>query len=347
MAHETGAGARIAFFGPLTLLAREIRTALEGRAFPIADVKLFDEGAEGTLGEFAGEAVVVTRPEENAGIDIAFMCGSARETVPYLDWPSRDGFVAIDLSGAARERAQIPIVHAEINPGDIVRGANGKSGGCPAQVIAAPHAVSHNLSTIGASAARAGRLQRIEAVSLRPASDLGQEAVDELYRQTLGLLNFSDVPKEVFGRQLAFNVVPSTSVSRSRAEGFDERVREETRRILGLAPGSVCLASSFVPVFHGHALFVTLTFREKVDHDALKNVMGAMRGLRVVEDGDDFSPVDLAGTEDIAVMDLAPDGKHPERATLWCFCDNLKGGAALNAVRIAERVTDIARKAKG
>ena len=191
---------------------------------------------------------------------------------------------------------------------------------------------------------KAGRLARIEALSLRPASDLGREAVDELYRQTLGLLNFGEVPKDVFGCQIAFNVVPSMGVPQSRAEGFDERVREETRLILGLEAERVCLSSAFVPVFHGHALLLTLTFEEPIDYEVLREAIAKKKGLRLVQDQEEFSPVEMVGEENVAVLDLGPDAVHRRIARLWCFCDNLKGGAALNAVRIAERVTDLRRE---
>ena len=120
----TVSGARIAFFGSTSLLAREVRSCLERRAFHAAGVKLYDRAGEGTLSDFDGEALVVTRPDEEEilGLDIAFMCGTHAETEPYLDWPSLHGYVAIDLSGASRSRPGVPLVHADINPADVGAG---------------------------------------------------------------------------------------------------------------------------------------------------------------------------------------------------------------------------------
>ena len=334
MPARASAGTRVAFFGPTTLLARELRATLEGRAFPASEIKLYDEQAEGVVSEYAGEPLLVGKPDEDLAdtIDIAFMCGSAGAMDPYLDWPSRRGFVAIDLSGATASREDVPLVHTGINPDDI-RDNEGK----PSVIIAAPHAVSHNLATVAAAASNAGNLKRLDSLCLRPVSDLGERGVDELYSQTLGLLNFGEVPQDIFGRQVAFNIVPSSGITQSRAEAFEGRARTETARMLGPGAVDVALSSAFVPVFHGHAQFVTLSFDSPVEETVLEAALSETRGLRLVGDPDDFSAVDLAGEEGVAVM-LA--GRSDTGLSLWCFCDNLKGGATLNAIRIAERVAD-------
>ncbi|HKY33372.1 MAG TPA: Asd/ArgC dimerization domain-containing protein [Candidatus Polarisedimenticolia bacterium] len=334
-----GTGRRIAFFGSNSLLAREIRGVLESRSFPATDVRLYDEQGEGTISDYAGEALVVTRPDEEslAGLDIAFLCGSAADMAPYLDWPARGGFTAIDLSGASSARPDVPLVHTEINAGAIA------PAGRPAPpLIAAPHAVAHNAATLAAAARSVGRLSAVDVVALRPASELGERGIDELQRQTIGLLNFTETPREVFGRQAAFNVLPSAGVASSRAEGFDERARGELGRLLGAdTMERLSLASAFVPVFHGHTLHVSLTFASPAQPSDLAAELAQARGIRLVEDLQDFSPVDLAGEEAVAVAGLALDPGRPERIGLWAFCDNLRGGSALNAIRIAERVADL------
>jgi aspartate-semialdehyde dehydrogenase len=331
------AGTRLAFFGSTSLLARELRAVLESRGFPAVDVRLYDSAAEGTLTEFAGEALVVTRPDEDevAGLDLAFFCGSAAEMAPYLDWPARCGFTGIDLSGAALERGGVPLVHTEINPADIA------PDGRPVPLVAAPHAVSHNLATIVAAAGAAAPVRSVEAVALRPVSEMGEAGIEELQRQTVGLLNFSEVPKEAFGRQMAFNVVPSAGVDASRLAGFDHRVRREAAGLSRLDMSRVVLGSAFVPIFHGHTMHLTLGFDAPVTADGLRAALRGTRGVRLVDEAQDFSPVDLAGEEAVAVSFLTVEAGSPQRATLWSFCDNLRGGAALNAIRIAERVVDL------
>ena len=297
-------GSKIAFFNANTLVARELRSLLENRGFPTMSVKLFDAQDKGTLSEYGGEALVATSPSEEAtlDLDIAFMCGSASDTVRYLDWAAQRGFIAVDMSGASRTRLEVPTIHTEINPGEMRPESS---------IVAAPHPVSHNLATLVAPAREAGRISSVDALALRPASDMGEKAISELYQQAIGLLNLCEVPKEVFGRQMAFNVLPSTGMLQSRVEEFDRRMTEESARILGMDSSMFSVTSAFVPVFHGHALSVTMVFEEAV-----------------------------------AVLGPVLDERHPNRAGFWTFCDNLKGGATLNVVRIAERLTDMRREMK-
>ena len=333
---EIAYGSKIAFFGATTLLARGIRSLLESRGFPTSDVKLFGTESRGVLGEYAGEAIVVSTPDEESipDLDIAFMCGGVSETSRYLGWAERKGFIALDLSGASRGRLNVTTVHAEINPEAI---------GPEAHIIASPHAVSHNLSSLIAAVRSAGTIARVEALALRPAADMGESAISELYKQTVALLNFSSIPQEVFGRQLAFNVLPSQSLPQSRAEEFDRRIQEETARILGMDEALFAVTSAFVPVFHGHALSVAVAFDGSVEAKTLAAAMKAARGLRLVEDPGLFSPVEPAGEEGVAVLGPSEDTHRSERFTFWIFCDNLKDGAALNAVRVAERIADMQR----
>jgi len=277
----------LAFFGATSLRAREIRNLLDARGFLAGRVKLYDKEGEGTISEFGGEALVVTAPdeEEMVGIDIAFMCGSAADTVSYLGWAASRGFVAIDLSGATSGKSDVPLVHTEINPESI---------SARTQVISAPHPVCHNLATLVAAIGRPGRLVNVQSVALRPASDMGDRGIDELYKQTVGLLNFSQVSQETFGKQLAFNVLPSAAVLEDPVQGFDKRMQEDTARLLGMDPAHVSLVSAFIPMFHGHIFAVTLEFESSPDLDSLRSLAKATRGIRLVEDPDVFSPVELA-----------------------------------------------------
>ena len=228
------------------------------------------------------------------------------------------------------------MVHADINPGAI-DSASGSLG--PAGIIGAPHPVSHNLASLLTAFRQAGAIHAVSAFAVRPASELGEKGLDELYQQTVGLLNFGSVPQEVFGRQLAFNLIPSSGLAAAEEAGFDSRIEDETASLLSLEPGRIRVSSAFASVFHGHMLAVTIEFEEPTDLAALRGRISATVGLRLIEDPEAFSPVDLAGEEAISVLGVRPATGRSTRVGLWSFCDNLKGGAALNAVRIAERLT--------
>jgi len=331
-AQSTGvaAGPRIALFGSTSLLAREMRSILEGRALPRLDLRLYDEGGEGTIAEYDGEALLVGRPDEDlaAELDVALLCGTPAQTLPYLAWPARRGFVAVDASGASTGRPGVPLVHMDINPGAIATNETGK----PASLIASPQPLSHNIAVVCHALSRHGAIRRIDAFSLLPAADRGEPGIQELYDQTLGLLNFASVPRDTFGRQIAFNALPSPDAGTTGVE---------IATLLEIDPAAVVTRSAWVPIFHGHAHSLTVTLDRPARTEALQEDLAGDASIRVVDDPDDFSPVDLAGRDTVTVHALAADPAAPDRVSLWCFCDNLKGGAALNAVRIMERVIEL------
>ncbi len=340
---EVAVGSRVGLFGSTSLQAREMRAILEGRALPVVDLKLYDDQGEGTIAEFDGEALLVARPDEElaAGLDVALLCGTRAQTLPYLDWPARRGFVAVDVSGASSGRPGVPLIHMDINPGEVAA----KEGGRPAPLIASPHPVSHNVATVCHALARHGAIRRIDAFSLLPAADRGEPGIQELYDQTLGLLNFASVPKDTFGRQIAFNALPAQDVTEGGPDGIPGAApRTEIAALLGMEPSAVMTSSVYVAIFHGHAHALTVTFERPVRREELHEGLAGDAAIRMVDDPDSFSPVDLAGQDTVAVNGLRADPLLPERVSLWIFCDNLKGGAALNAVRIMERVIELRRE---
>src|SRR5439155_3004404 len=195
--------AHVALFDATTLTAKGVKDQLVARSFPTASVRMFTSSTdpEFNLTEFAGEATLLAPPDfETLGtLDVAFLCGTRREGERYLDWAGRGGFTAIDLTGASIGLAHIPLVNASVNPEMIPAGPG---------VVAAPHAVAQMLSTLLSPIRRECGLKEAAAVVLQPASERGQEGIDELHRQAISLMNFQEMPKEVFGRQLAFNLVP-------------------------------------------------------------------------------------------------------------------------------------------
>jgi len=289
-------GARLAFFESTTLLAKEIRALLEARGFPAVGVKMFDTREEGAVTEFGGEAMVVVKPDVDTlvDLDVAFLCGSAAQSAPFLEWSRQKGYVAIDLSGASRGVPGVPLIHCDLNLDELSPGGN------TPPLVGAPHPVSHNLATVASAAHAASPIASMEAVALRPASELGEPGVDELYQQTLGLLNFGAVPQETFGRQLAFNLLPSAGLVQSRAEAFDQRAQAETTRMLGFQPAQVSVTSAFIPLFHGHAISVALNFERPPEIGGLIEALTSTRGLNVIDDPSAASPVELAGEDSLA-----------------------------------------------
>jgi aspartate-semialdehyde dehydrogenase len=335
-------GAHLAVFDAQTLVAKGVRDHLVGRSFPIASMRFFssEPDPEVNLTEFAGEAMLVSSPDpETLGpLDIAFFCGSRDKAERYLAWPAERGFTAIDLTRAARPGGDAPPINVTVNADRI---------GEEPRVIRTPHPIALMLSTVLAAAHRGCGLKDAAVTALQPVSEAGEEGINELYRQTLGLLNFQEWPQEVFGRQLAFNLVPAFTYrpgsAPGRADGRD--IEEEIRLITG--PGfDLAVGVVLAPVFHCHAALVRLILAPGKGAADLAAALAGSDDIRVDASGTRVTPVDRAGEAGVLVAGPWPAGP-PGACWIWTVSDNLQAGAALNAVRIAEALWRRAPAPKG
>jgi aspartate-semialdehyde dehydrogenase len=335
-------GAHLAVFDAQTLIGKGVRDHLVGRSFPIASMRFFssEPDPEVNLTEFAGEAMFVSAadPEALGPLDIAFLCGSRREGERYLAWPAERGFTAIDLTSAARPGGNAPPINAAVNADRL---------GEEARLVPTPHPIALMLSTVLAAAHRGCGLRDAAVTALQPVSEAGEEGINELYRQTLGLLNFQEWPQEIFRRQLAFNLVPALTYRPGSAPGRVDvgEVEEEIRLITG--PGfDLAVGIVLAPVFHCHAALARLVLAPGKGPADLAAALGAAADIRVDAAGTRATPVDRAGEAGILVAGPWPAGS-PGSCWIWIVSDNLQAGAAFNAVRIAETLWRRAPGAKG
>ena len=324
--------AHVALFDATTLAAKGVKDQLAARGFPAASVRLFTSSADAgsNLTEFKGEPMLVTEPDIDTleNLDIAFLCGSPEDGARYLDWAGRVGFVAVDLTGAASGSA--PPVNAAVNPEAIPEGPG---------VIATPHPIAQILSTLLAPVRKRCGIQEAIAVVLQPASHHGEPGIDELYQQTASLLSFADLPREIFGRQLAFNLIPGFVAGDPRGrDAADAGLPEEIRRITG---GSYALGVQVIqaPVFHGHAVMAHVVLDAGRSADDLAACFADRDEFQIEPRGERATPVERAGEGGILIGGIRP-GARPSSFWIWAVCDDLAGGTVLNAVRIAEMLLE-------
>jgi aspartate-semialdehyde dehydrogenase len=326
--------AHVALFDATTLAAKGVKDQLTARSFPTASVRMFTSSADPdfNLTEFAGEPILLAPPDfDTLGqLDVAFLCGTRQEGDRYLDWAGRGGFVAIDLTGASIGAGDVPLVNASVNPETIPPGPG---------LVGVPHAVAQMLSTLLAPVRRHCGLREAVVVVLQPASERGQEGIDELYRQSISLMNFQEMPKDVFGRQLAFNLVPGWVAEEAKSAAATRADLE--RQVLRVTGGGYGLALQVVdaPVFHGHAFVAHLVLSEGKGSEDLQAAYQGMDDVSVGRRGDKVTPVERAGDGRLLVTGVQP-GLNSSSFWLWAVADDLAGGRSRNAVRIAEAILE-------
>lgn len=329
------AEARIAITGAAGALGRAIRDRVAERKVPAEQVALLEHPSdEAIISEYAGQPILIgaLEPESLSDQDLVFLCGPAKESAICLGWRRKAGALFVDLSGgAASVLPEAPVVNTRVNPEALEAR--------PGTVIA-PHPVSYALSSALAPLERAIGIETVEAVVLRPVSDFGEPGIEELQRQTVSLLNFTGYPIDVFGRQIAFNLLPQSALdARERALALEGRIAGEVTRVLGWAAPKMTLKALVVPIFHGHGLLVHVEPSRAVDAGSVAKILSGASGLSVGSGrGKAVSPVELTEGEEIRIVELASDGLPEGGIWLWILGSDLQGGAARNAVEIAGRV---------
>jgi len=328
------ADALIAITGAASEPGRGVRESIAEQSVPVERVRLLEKRSEeAIISEYAGQAVLIgaLEPEQLVDRDLVFLCGSARETRLCLGWERKAGALFVDLAGEAAAQGVAPVVNVAVNPGRLI--------GAPA-TVAAPHPISFALTSALAPLERELGLVSVEATALRPVSDFGEPGIEELHRQTVGLLNFTEYPREVFGHQLAFNLLPQSLFDRAGDEPpLEARLAREVAGVFGWESARATVRAFVAPVFHGHALILHLRLGRPVDRREIAKLLAGAEGIAVSLNGvGAVSPVEAAGQEEIRIAEIAPDGVTEGGWWLWLFGGNIPAGAARNAVEIAGRL---------
>jgi aspartate-semialdehyde dehydrogenase len=231
--------------------------------------------------------------------------------------------VAIDLVDAEGSRKD-PVVNVDVNAREIPSRR-------PAR-IRSPHAVVQTLSTALVALARESRLVEVTATVLTPVSDRGEPGVEELYRQTTGVLSFGEQPREIFERQVAFNAVPHALLHVQQGwPDLDARLVSEAATVLGRPPRFIRMRAILVPVFHGHTISASVRLDPRpaaAERRKLLEAAGVATGP--------MTAAELEESEAIHVTDLGDEGDR--HVGLWIVADNVRASGALNGVRIAEAI---------
>ncbi|MFQ5719058.1 MAG: Asd/ArgC dimerization domain-containing protein [Acidobacteriota bacterium] len=321
------AGAHVILVGPTGHLGAAIRRELVTRRFPVDKITMMaaGEGEEvGQVVEYAGEDRLVAEVDEEqvARADVMFLGRRGPGTRQALGMVTQGRGVAIDLVDVEASSGVVPVVNMDVNRSCLPADRPTK--------VRAPHGIIQTLSTAVAAAAEGSRVTSVSATILLPASDSGESGVQELYRQTAGVLSFGDKPAEVFERQVAFNAVPHALLHRQQGwPDLDRRMRLETAAILGLSPAAVSVRAVLVPVFHGASLLVGIELDPVPDRAGRRR-----RWTRARFEMSACTAAELEESDAVHLTDLTDE--DGSRVEFWAVVDNLRTGGAANGVRIAE-----------
>jgi len=327
-------GFSVAIVGATGMVGREFIKILEQRNFPIDGMRLLASDRSSGKKIFVNHDEIVveeTTAESLKDIDIAFFSAGAEVSRHFAPIAAKAGAVVIDNSSAFRMEPDIPLVVPEVNPEDI-----GKHKG----IIANP-----NCSTIQMVVAlyplhKVNPIKRIVVSTYQAVSGTGAAAVDELTTQAKQVLDGQTPAPHIYPHQIAFNVLPEIDVFMDNGYTKEEwKMVEESRKIMhadDLAISATCVR---VPVFNGHSEAVSVEFTDVISTDEVERILGKAPGIRVLDDPTISlypQPWSAAGSDEVFVGRIRQDASSPRGLVMWIVADNLRKGAALNAVQIAE-----------
>jgi len=331
-------GYRIAVVGATGNVGREIVQVLEERRFPLADlVPLASDRSAGGMISFGEEDLRVQdlASFDFAGIDLVFSATTAEAATRHAPRATRAGALVIDNSDAFRMEPDVPLVVPEINAAMLARAARRR-------IVASPSAIA----TICAAALKplhdVATLTRATIATYQAVSGIGKPAMDELFAQTRAVYVNQPIEREAFTKQIAFNVVPQVDAFMPDGWTREEwRLQVETRKLLGpdIAIAATCVQ---VPVFVGHGAAIVAEFARAIDEPVARRAWRGWHGGEAigvvdhrVEEGL-VTPVEVVGEDKVYVSRVRRDPSLVHGLAFWCVGDNLRKGAALNMVQIAE-----------
>ena len=329
-------GYKVAVVGATGNVGREMLNILAEREFPVDEIAaLASRKSMGTEISF-GDRTLRTRDLEQfdfAGWDIALFAIGSEATKLHAPKAAAAGCVVIDNSSLYRYDPAVPLIVPEVNPGDIVHYAK-------KNIIANPNCSTAQMVVALKPLHDRARIRRVVVSTYQSVSGAGKEGIDELWDQTKAIYNPTDnSPPSKFTKQIAFNVIPHIDVFLDDGSTKEEwKMVAETKKILdkSIKVTATCVR---VPVFVGHSEAINVEFEDFLDEHEARDILREAPGCMVIdkrEDGGYVTPIECVGEYATYISRIRQDSTIDNGLNLWVVSDNLRKGAALNAVQIAE-----------
>ncbi|HAB38271.1 MAG: aspartate-semialdehyde dehydrogenase [Tateyamaria sp.] len=329
-------GYRVIVAGATGNVGREMLNILAERQFPIDELTvLASRRSLGTEVSF-GEKTLKTKDLDTfnfKGWDIALFAIGSDATKKYAPLAAKAGCIVIDNSSLFRYDPDIPLIVPEVNPEAVEKYAK-------KNIIANPNCSTAQMVVALKPLHDRAVIKRVVVSTYQSVSGAGKEGMDELWDQTKSIYNpTSEIPPKKFQKQIAFNVIPQIDVFMEDGTTKEEwKMVAETKKIISpsIKVTATCVR---VPVFVGHAEAINVEFEEFLDEDEARDILREAPGIMVIdkrEDGGYVSPVECVGDYATFISRIRQDSTIENGLNFWCVSDNLRKGAALNAVQIAE-----------
>ncbi|MGB1234387.1 MAG: aspartate-semialdehyde dehydrogenase [Planktomarina sp.] len=327
---------KIVVVGATGNVGREMLNILDERGFPVKEIAvLASRRSIGTEVSF-GEKTIKTQDLATfdfTGWDMALFAVGSDATKEHAPRAAAAGCVVIDNSSLYRYDPDVPLIVPEVNA-DAIHGYSKKN------IIANPNCSTAQMVVALKPLHDRAKIKRVVVSTYQSVSGGGKDAMDELWEQTKAVYNpTKDVPAEKFTKQIAFNVIPHIDVFMEDGTTKEEwKMVVETKKIVdtSIKVTATCVR---VPVFVGHAESINIEFEDFLDEDEAREILREAPGIMVIdkrEDGGYVTPVECAGDYATFISRVRQDSTIDNGLNLWCVSDNLRKGAALNAVQIAE-----------
>lgn len=324
----------VAVAGATGAVGREMLAVLEQRAFPAERVvALASSRSAGRAVPFGGGELVIEEMTEASfeGVDIALFSAGAAVSKQFRAAVTGAGCVMIDNSSAFRMDDDVPLVVPEVNPGDLI----GHSG-----VIANPNCSTIQMVVVLSALRALAPIRRVVVATYQAASGAGQAAMDELYSQTGDYLQGRELVSSAFAHRIAFNCIPQIDIFLEDGSTKEEwKMAAETRKIMGAPALAVAATCVRVPVLRCHSEAINVEFSAPISVETARQALISAPGVTVLDEPSTKSypmPAMLEGTDDCYVGRLRVDESVPHGLQFWVVADQLRKGAALNTVQIAE-----------
>jgi len=329
-------GYKVVVVGATGNVGREMLNILAERQFPVDEiVALASRRSLGSECSFGDKTLKAKDLDtfDFTGWDIALFAVGSDATKKYAPLAAKAGCVVIDNSSLYRYDQDIPLVVPEVNPEAV-------DGYARRMIIANPNCSTAQMVVALKPLHDRARIKRVVVSTYQSVSGAGKEGMDELWEQTKAVYNpVKEVPPSKFQKQIAFNVIPQIDVFLDSGETKEEwKMVAETKKILDpkIKVTATCVR---VPVFVGHSEAINIEFEEFLDEDEARDILREAPGVMVIdkrEPGGYVTPVECVGDYATFISRIRQDSTIDNGINLWCVSDNLRKGAALNAVQIAE-----------